>query len=132
VARILIIEDYSDTRELTQLILADAGYNVVCADDGLAGLHRALHDDPDLILMDLNLPQMNGWQATRCIKANPTTSHIPVLAFTAYATDEACARALQAGCEDVIVKPFDIDALLAQIANTIKASCKQRIVASEA
>jgi len=131
VARILIIEDYSDTRDLTQIILADAGYSVCCANDGLSGLHHALHDNPDLILMDLNLPQMNGWQATRCIKANPATKHIPVLAFTAYATDEACARALQAGCEAIITKPFDIDAFLAQIVDVLKTNCKQRSVASE-
>jgi CheY-like chemotaxis protein len=121
-ARILIIEDYSDTRELTELILVDAGYSVVCADDGLAGLHCALHDNPDLILMDLNLPRMDGWQATRCLKGNPTTRHIPVIAFTAYATDETCTRALQAGCGDIITKPFDIDALLGQIADALVAS----------
>ena len=120
-AHILVIEDYSDTRDLTEIILVDAGYTVTCADDGVAGLHCALHEHPDLILMDLNLPRMDGWQATRCLKGNPTTRDIPVLAFTAYATDDACARAVQVGCRAVITKPFDIDGFLSQISAALAA-----------
>ena len=65
--------------------------------------------------MYLNLPQLDGWEATRCLKANPNTQHIPVIAFTAYATDKTRDLALEAGCVDIITKPFEFDTLLMQV-----------------
>jgi two-component system cell cycle response regulator DivK len=115
-AHILLIEDYQDTRDVTELILIDAGHTVVSAGDGKLGLHLAARVQPDLILMDLNLPLLDGWEATRRLKANPLTQHIPVVAFTAYVADEELARAMTAGCEAVIAKPFELDALLTQVA----------------
>src|SRR5690348_13520827 len=82
-AHILIIEDYPDTREVAQLVLLDAGHTVSSATDGVCGLVAAARDQPDLILMDLGLPRLDGWSATERLKADSSTSHIPVVAFTA-------------------------------------------------
>lgn len=117
--RILIVEDYSDTREVTELILVEAGHTVVCAQNGLAGFQRAVQEQPDLILMDLNLPQLDGWEATRRLKANPATRDIPVIAFTAYIADDAIRRAMEAGCMASIIKPFDIDTLLCEVKSVL-------------
>jgi CheY-like chemotaxis protein len=116
---ILIIEDYRDTREVTALILNDAGYSVTTAGDGLRGVQLAVQCLPDLVLMDLALPRMNGWDAIERLKATPTTQHIPVVAFTAHVLPEDIGRACAAGCCAVITKPFDIDALLADIATML-------------
>jgi two-component system cell cycle response regulator DivK len=113
---ILIIEDYRDNREVTELILQEAGYRVTTATNGLRGVQLATRTTPDLILMDLGLPVLDGWEATRRLKANPTTRHIPVIAFTAYVTPEDLTSARAAGCVTVIAKPFEIDTLLTQVA----------------
>ena len=114
-AHILIIEDYPDTRDVAELILRDAGHTVTSVSDGLKGLHIAARDQPDLILMDLALPRLDGWETTRHLKANPVTRHIPVVAFTARVSKEAVTRAARAGCTAVIAKPFEIVAFLEQI-----------------
>jgi CheY-like chemotaxis protein len=121
-AHILIVEDYRDTRDVTQLILADAGHRVSIASDGVRGLYLAARDQPDLILMDLALPQLDGWAATQRLKAYPLTWHIPVVAFTAHVTQEDIARARMAGCAAVISKPFEIDTLLNTVAIALKPS----------
>lgn len=118
-AVILVVEDFKDNLNLAEMILEDAGYTVVCAKDGEGGVDCATHDHPDLILMDLNLPKLDGWEATRCIKSNPTTSDIPVIAFTAYDTQDSHARALGVGCVDIITKPFEIDTFLSQITEAL-------------
>jgi two-component system, cell cycle response regulator DivK len=115
-AHILIIEDHRDTRDITELILTEAGHTVVSARDAVRGVQLAEYDQPDLILMDLALPCLDGWEATRRLKANPATSHIPVLAFTVTIAPDALARALTAGCVAVIPKPFEIDDLLHAVA----------------
>jgi two-component system, cell cycle response regulator DivK len=121
-AHILIIEDYPDTRDVTKLILADAGHTVSSASDGLSGLYLAARDQPDLILMDLALPRLDGWAATQRLKAYPLTWHIPVVAFTAHVTQEDIARASAAGCAAVISKPFEIDKLLNTVATLLNPS----------
>lgn len=118
-AHILIVEDYPDTREVAQLVLLDAGHTVTSATDGVRGLLVAARDQPDLILMDLGLPQLDGWAATARLKADPLTQHIPVVAFTAYVTEEEVARASAAGCVAVITKPFEIDTLLSTVATVM-------------
>jgi CheY-like chemotaxis protein len=118
-ATILLIEDSLDNRNLTELILAEAGHKVISAGDGLRGLHLAARDQPDLIMMDLALPRLDGWAATRRLKVQSTTQHIPVVAFTAHATPEAIARAEAAGCVAVVTKPFEIDTLLQTIAQVL-------------
>jgi len=115
-AHILIIDDYRDIRVLTELILSDAGHTVISARDGVRGVQLAVSDQPDLILMDLALPCLDGCAATRQLKANPGTQHIPVVAFTVQITQDALARAGAAGCVTVIPKPFEIDRLLHEVA----------------
>ncbi len=115
-AHILIIDDHRDIRVLIELILADAGHTVSSAYDGVRGVQRAVSDQPDLILMDLALPFLDGWAATRQLKANPVTRHIPVVALTVQITPDALARARTAGCVTVIPKPFEIDRLLHEVA----------------
>ena len=90
-------------------------YEVIEAEDGEHGVERAIRDTPDLILMDLSLPRLDGWEATRRIKANPTVKHIPVLALTAHASREDRRRALEAGCNDYLTKPVEREVLLTAI-----------------
>jgi two-component system, cell cycle response regulator DivK len=113
---ILVVEDYRDNREVAKLILSDAGYHVSTAGDGLQGVRMAIQYHPDLVLMDLSLPWLNGWQATQRLKATPATRSIPVVAFTAHVLPDDLARARAAGCSAVIAKPFEIDMLLNAIA----------------
>jgi two-component system cell cycle response regulator DivK len=115
-AHILVIEDYRDNREVAELILRDAAYAVTSASNGLQGVQLATRVQPDLILMDLALPLLNGWEATRRLKASPATEHIPVVAFTAHVTQDEIEQAQAVGCIAVIAKPFEVDAFLAQIA----------------
>jgi two-component system, cell cycle response regulator DivK len=114
-AYILLVEDTQDNREIAEIILRDAGHVVLSVADGASGMAAAASAQPDLILMDLALPEVDGWEATRRIKANPATSDIPVIAFTAHVLQEDADRAHAAGCAAVIAKPFEIDALLKQI-----------------
>jgi CheY-like chemotaxis protein len=126
-ATILLIEDSRDNRNVTELILIDAGYTVITAGDGLRGLNLATRAHADLIVMDLALPRLDGWAATRRLKVEPATQHIPVVAFTAHVTPEAIARAEIAGCVAVVTKPFEIDTLLDTIARVLaQATSVQR------
>ena len=122
---ILVIEDYRDNREVAKLILNDAGYRVTTAGDGLRGVQLAIQCHPDLVLMDLALPWLNGWEATQRLKATPATCSIPVVAFTAHVLPDDLARARAAGCSAVIAKPFEIDTLLSQIAALLAPSVER-------
>ena len=122
---ILVIEDYRDNREVAKLILNDAGYRVTTAGDGLRGVQIATQCHPDLVLMDLALPWLNGWEATQRLKATPATRSIPVVAFTAHVLPDDLARARAAGCSAVIAKPFEIDTLLSEIAALLAPSTEQ-------
>ena len=103
--KILVVEDDTDNRRIVVKVLSVEGYDIVEATDGVQALARARADQPDLILMDLALPNMDGWEATRRLKADPETRAIPIVALTAFAMrgDEEQARA--AGCDDYIPKP---------------------------
>ena len=114
-AYILLVEDTHDNREVAEIILRDAGHTVLSVADGASGMAAAASVRPDLILMDLALPRVDGWEATRRLKANPKTRDIPVVAFTAHVLQEDAERAREAGCAAVVPKPFEIDALLGQI-----------------
>ena len=114
-AYILLVEDTQDNREIAEIILRDAGHTVLSVADGASGMVAAATAQPDLILMDLALPQIDGWEATRRIKADPATRDIPVIAFTAHVLQEEAERARAAGCAAVIAKPFEIDMLLREI-----------------
>jgi two-component system, cell cycle response regulator DivK len=113
--RILIVEDNEENRDSLSRRLQRRGYAVVTAADGNAGLTAARSENPDLILMDMNMPELDGWEATRQIKANEELHDMPVLALTAHALAGDRQRALQAGCADYHTKPVDFSKLLAQI-----------------
>lgn len=113
--RILVIEDQEDNRAILRDLLGAAGFTYLEALDGADGVAAASRDPPDLILMDIQLPEIDGYEATRRIKADPALSSIPIIAVTSYALsgDEAKARA--AGCDDYVTKPYSPRALLAKI-----------------
>jgi CheY-like chemotaxis protein/nitrogen-specific signal transduction histidine kinase len=112
--RILYVEDSPQNRDIVRRYLA-SDYEVIEAEDGEHGIERAVRDSPDLILMDLSLPRLDGWEAARRIKANPAVKHIPVIALTAHAGREDQTRAAEAGCVDYITKPLERDLLLGAI-----------------
>ncbi len=114
-ATILIIEDYSDTRELLSAMLRSKGYKVIEAEDGLEGLLKATAMYPDLIIMDLSLPEMDGVEAARRIHRQAKLSHIPIFVVSAYLTEEVRKDVCAAGCVDVFPKPFDAELLLKKI-----------------
>ncbi|HEV7398035.1 MAG TPA: response regulator [Pyrinomonadaceae bacterium] len=114
-ATILIIEDYRDTRELLSTLLQRYGYNVIEAEDGVEGLLKAGWLYPDLIIMDLSLPEMDGVEAARRIHAQAKLSRIPIFVVSAYLTMEVKADVRAAGCVEVFSKPFDPQKLLEKI-----------------
>jgi two-component system, cell cycle response regulator DivK len=113
--RILVVEDTEDNRQIMRDLLSNAGYELVEAVTGEDGVAAAARELPDLILMDIQLPVMDGYEATRRIKADPATRGIPVIAVTSYALsgDEEKARA--AGCDGYVAKPFSPRQLLAKV-----------------
>ena len=113
--KILIVEDNQENRDALSRRLERRGYSVILATDGRAGVTMAQEERPDLILMDLNLPDVDGWEATRMIKASPETAAIPIIALTAHAIAGDEQRALQAGCNDYHSKPVEFPRLLGQI-----------------
>ena len=118
-AHILIVEDARDNRTIAELILQSAGHTVVSVGDGVSAVGMAVTTRPDAILMDLSLPRLDGWEATRRLKANPATCDIPVIAFTAHTLPNDLERARAAGCESVIAKPFEIDFFLQQVSDLL-------------
>jgi two-component system, cell cycle response regulator DivK len=114
VKKILIVEDVELNRDLLVQLLDD-DYALVTAADGAAGVAKAASEQPDLILMDLSLPIIDGWEATRRIKTDPATAGIPVIALTAHAMSGDEEKAKAAGCEDFLTKPVDEDLLLATL-----------------
>jgi CheY-like chemotaxis protein len=113
--KILYVEDNEDNIFMLKNRLVRAGHTVVVATDGAQGVAMALSERPDIILMDLSLPVLDGWQATRQIKATPDTKHIPVIALTAHAMASDREKALSAGCDDFDTKPVELPRLLAKI-----------------
>ena len=116
---ILIIEDYSDTRELLSAMLRGKGYKVIEAEDGLEGLLKATAMYPDLIIMDLSLPEMDGVEAARRIHSQAKLTHIPIFVVSAYLTEEVKADVRDAGCVEIFPKPFDADLLLQKISEKL-------------
>ena len=112
---ILIIEDYSDTRELLSAMLRGKGYKVIEAEDGLEGLLKATAMYPDLIIMDLSLPEMDGVEAARRIHSQAKLTHIPIFVVSAYLTEDVKQDVSQAGCVEIFPKPFDAELLLQRI-----------------
>lgn len=116
--KILVVEDGELNRDLLIQLLGDE-YQVVVAVDGGEGVRKAAEEKPDLILMDLGLPGLDGWEATRIIKAKGELRHIPVIAITSHAMVGDERRAREAGCDDYLAKPIDEDELLTKIKKLI-------------
>jgi CheY-like chemotaxis protein len=113
--KILLVEDNEMNRDMLSRRLQRRGFEVVIAVDGAEGVALATSEIPDLILMDMSLPVMDGWEATRTIKGNSTTKSIPVIALTAHAMSGDREKALEAGCDDYDTKPIDLPRLLTKI-----------------
>jgi len=114
-AKILLVEDNEMNRDMLSRRLQRKGYEVVIAVDGAEGVSLTSSENPDLVLMDMSLPVMDGWEATRQLKANPQTQAIPVIALTAHAMSGDREKALNAGCDDYDTKPIELPRLLSKI-----------------
>ena len=112
---ILLVEDNEDNRDMLSRRLERKGFDVSLAVDGQDGVNKAEADMPDLILMDMSLPVMDGWQATKTLKSDPATKDIPVIALTAHAMSSDREKAIEAGCDDYDTKPVDLQRLLDKI-----------------
>lgn len=113
--RILLVEDNEMNRDMLSRRLARKGYEVLFAVDGLEAVARTIEHKPQLVLMDLSLPEIDGWEATRRIKAHPEGRRIPVIALTAHAMVGDREKALEAGCDDFDTKPVDLERLLGKM-----------------
>ena len=113
--RILVIDDIEDNRRILRDLLTTGGYEVLEAETGEAGVGLAAAERPDLILMDIQLPGVDGYEATRRIKADPALRSIPLIAVTSYALSGDDVKAYEAGCDDYVTKPFSPRALLAKV-----------------
>jgi two-component system, cell cycle response regulator DivK len=113
--KILLVEDNEMNREMLSRRLERKGHSVICAHDGEQGHFLACSEEPDLILMDISLPLMNGWELTRLLKSNERTRHIPIIALTAHALVTDRNTALDAGCDDYDTKPLDFARLETKI-----------------
>jgi CheY-like chemotaxis protein len=118
--KILVVEDVEYNRDLLVQLLED-DYEILTAADGAAGIEAAARERPDLILMDLSLPGVDGWEATRRLKARPETAAIPVVALTAHAMQGDEERARACGCDDYLTKPIDEDLLFATLERLLGA-----------
>ena len=113
--KILLVEDNEMNRDMLSRRLQRKGYEVVLAVDGQNGVEMTKTEAPDLVLMDMSLPVLDGWEATRRLKADAATRHIPVIALTAHAMSSDREKALEAGCDDYDTKPVELARLLGKI-----------------
>ena len=120
--RILYIEDTENNRILVTRQLERKGYHVLTAQDAAEGLNLAAKEQPDLILMDMGLPDLDGWEATRILKAHPQLKHIPVIALTAHVMQGDRESSLAAGCDDYDTKPFQFPRLFTKIERLLAAA----------
>jgi two-component system, cell cycle response regulator DivK len=121
-ALVLVVEDYQDAREMYAAYLQFSGYLVAEATNGVEAIEKALELMPDIILMDLALPKMDGWEATRRLKLDERTKHIPIVALTGHALAGHAEGARQAGCDSFVTKPCLPDALVAEIRRMLIAT----------
>lgn len=117
---VLFIEDNLDNYELVRFLLVQEGFTVLGASDGRSGLEMALDRCPDLILLDLSLPEINGWQIAAQLKGNPATAAIPIVALTGHTLPGDRERALEAGCDEYISKPIEIPDFLEMVKRFIR------------
>jgi CheY-like chemotaxis protein len=119
-SRILIVEDNEMNRDMLSRRLERRGYEVILAIDGQRGLAVARSESPDLILMDMSLPEIDGWEVARRLKSDDTTRSIPVIALTAHAMTSDRQKALEAGCDDYDTKPVEFERLLTKIQTMLR------------
>ena len=119
--KILIVEDNAMNRDMLSRRLLRSGYSVVMAEDGKRGIESAHAEGPDIILMDMSLPEIDGWEATRRLKSSKSTRRIPVIALTAHAMLSDRQRCMEAGCDDYDTKPVDYQRLLTKIQAALQA-----------
>ncbi len=117
--KVLLVEDNEMNSDMLSRRLERKGFHVVVAKDGLEGVSMAGEERPDIILMDMSLPEIDGWEATRRIKAAPETASIPVVALTAHAMASDREKALEAGCDDFDTKPVELSRLLDKMGNLL-------------
>jgi CheY-like chemotaxis protein len=129
--RVLLVEDNEMNRDMLSRRLQRRGYEVIIAVDGKQGVTVAQSESPDVILMDMSLPVMDGWEATRALKSSLDTKDIPVIALTAHAMSTDRQKAMDAGCDDYDTKPIELTRLLAKIESLIERFSKD-IAESEA
>ena len=115
-ARILLVEDNEQNRDMLSRRLARLGHTVLIATDGAEGIEKARAEAPDIVLMDMSLPVVDGWEATRRLRADTTTRHLRIIALTAHAMADDREKTIQAGCDDYDTKPVDLPRLLEKIA----------------
>ena len=113
--KLLLVEDNEDNRDMLSRRLERKDFVVILAVDGLDGVNKAKENLPDIILMDMSLPVMDGWQATKTLKEDATTKNIPIIALTAHAMASDRDKAMEAGCDDYDTKPVDLKRLLGKI-----------------
>jgi CheY-like chemotaxis protein len=126
----LVVEDNLDNYELVRTILEIAGYDTFLAVNGRDGVNAARKQKPDLILMDLALPEMDGWEATKRIREDPETAHIPMVALTAHTLPLERKRALDAGVDAYLSKPFDANQFIQLVENTLQ-NLKGRLISKK-
>jgi two-component system cell cycle response regulator DivK len=114
-AKLLLVEDNEMNRDMLARRLEKRGFQLVIATDGLIGIEMAKKEQPDLILMDMSLPGLDGWQASRQLKSDTATARIPIIALTAHAMAEDREKAMAAGCDEYETKPVELTSLLAKI-----------------
>lgn len=119
---ILVVDDYQDAREMYAEYLQFSGFRVIEARNGNEAVSQAFEQRPDLILMDLSLPGMDGWEATRRLKADARTRHIPIVALTGHALAGASEGAVKAGCDSFVTKPCLPDELVVEVRRMLRAS----------
>ncbi|MCE5237199.1 response regulator [bacterium] len=120
--RILLVEDNEENRDMLSRRLVREGYDLITAVDGAQGVTMGTAEQPDLILMDMSLPVLDGWEATRRLRAAPETAHIPVIALTAHAMAGDREKALAAGCDDYDIKPVELPRLLRKMKDLLQGS----------
>ena len=119
-ALILLIEDHEDNRKIYSAILEHSGFRVLLAADGREGVRLAREGSPDLILMDISIPHIDGWQATEMLKSDPATAAIPVIALTAHALPEDRERAVAVGCDGYLTKPVEPRRVIEEVRRFLK------------
>ena len=130
--KVLLVEDNEMNRDMLSRRLIRRGFEVIFAVDGKQGVDAARREKPDIILMDMSLPVMDGWEATRCVKADDATRSVPVIGLTAHAMSGDREKAMEAGCDDYDTKPVELDRLIGKIERLLGLAKSKETVRDDA